>query len=222
MTKDTAPDYKPTDRTKLKRIRERAHYDRETIYDILDAGLLCHVGYTIDDQPYVTPTCHWREGNAVYWHGSSASKALKAQRQGIPVCVTVSHMDGLVMARSGLHHSINYRSVMLFGTAHLVEGRDAKEASLKAFMDRIAPGRWEDCKPVTGQEIKGTMILGLEIDEVVAKVRTGPPADDEEDYALDIWAGVVPITTRIGKPVPDPRLKAGIEVPAYLKKIKIG
>ncbi len=214
--------YKPTPRTRLKRANKRGSYDRETVYAILDAGLLCHIGYVVDGQPFVTPTCHWRDGNRVYWHGSSASRMIRNQRDGIPVCLTVSHLDGLVMARSGFHHSVNYRSVMMLGQAEVVEGRDAKEQALEVMMERIAPGRWGELRPATTQEIKGTTVLAMEIDEVSAKVRAGDPVDDEPDYDLDVWAGVIPITTKIGKPISDPRLKKGIEVPGNVKKFRLG
>ena len=214
--------YKPTPRTRLKRANKRGSYDRQTIYAIIDAGLLCHIGYVVDGQPFVTPTCHWRDGNRIYWHGSSASRMIRNQRDGIPVCLTVSHLDGLVMARSGFHHSVNYRSVMMFGRAEAVEGRAAKERALEVLMERLAPGRWHELRPATTQEIKGTTVLAMEIDEVSAKVRTGDPVDDEPDYGLDVWAGVVPITTKIGKPTADARLKKGIEVPANLKKFRLG
>ncbi len=219
---DAADAFAPTPRTRLKRAHERGQYDRETVYAIIDAALVCHIGYVVDGQPYVTPTCHWRDGNRIYWHGSSASRMLKAQKSGIPVCLTVSHLDGLVMARSGFHHSVNYRSVMVVGTAEPVEGEKAKTQALKDFMERIGPGRWDELRPMTKQELKGTTILGLEIDEVSAKVRTGPPVDDEEDYGLDVWAGVVPITTTVGAPEDDPRLKAGISAPDYLDRFRLG
>ncbi len=214
--------YQPTPRTRLKRANKRGSYDRETVYAIIDAGLLCHIGYVIDGQPFVTPTCHWRDGNRIYWHGSSASRMIRNQRDGIPVCLTVSHLDGLVMARSGFHHSVNYRSVMMLGRAETIEGRAAKEQALEVLMERIAPGRWSELRPATVQEIKGTTVLAMEIDEVSAKVRTGDPVDDEPDYDLDVWAGVIPITTKIGKPTADVRLRNGIEVPGNVKKFRLG
>ncbi|MBT6096642.1 MAG: pyridoxamine 5'-phosphate oxidase family protein [Rhodospirillaceae bacterium] len=214
--------YTKTPKTKLRRAHNRGTYDKDVVHAIIDAGLLCHVGYVIDGQPFVTPTIHWREGERLYWHGSAASQALKAQKAGIPVCVTISHLDGLVLARSGLHHSVNYRSVMAFGTAEVVEGREAKEHHLDGLMERIVPGRKDQVRPNTMQEVKGTTVLGMTLDEVVAKVRDGGVVDDEPDYDLDVWAGVLPITQEVGKPIPDPRLKKGIRVPANLKKFKIG
>jgi nitroimidazol reductase NimA-like FMN-containing flavoprotein (pyridoxamine 5'-phosphate oxidase superfamily) len=206
---------------RVKRLPDRGHYDRETIHAILDAGLICHVGYVIDGQPYVTPTGYWREGDRVYWHGSSASRMLRQQKEGIPVCFTVSLLDGLVFARSGFHHSMNYRAVMALGTAQLVEGDDAKLATLEAFSERIAPGRWREIRPPTAQELKGTTILHMGLDEASAKIRTGDPVDDEEDYALPCWAGVLPIRLTTGTPQADARLAPGIAAPDYFSKLKL-
>ena len=221
LDQDAAPDFPPTPRTRIKRLHQRACYDRETVHAILDAGLECHVGYTIDEQPYVTPTAYWREGDWVYWHGSSASRALRRQKGGVPVCFTVSLLDGLVLARSGFHSSINYRSVMAFGTAELIEDPAEKLRQLELFVERLTPGRWAELRPVESQELKATTLLGLELREVVAKVRTGPPADDEPDYELDVWAGEVPIRRVIGAPLDDPRLKAGVAAPNYLKTVAL-
>jgi len=218
----TLPDFEPTKRTRLKRLYYRGVYDRKTVYEILDAGLMCHVGYVIEGQPYVTPTAYWREGDHVYWHGSSASKMLRHVETGVPVCFTVALLDGLVLARSGFHSSINYRSVMAFGTAVKVSDEAYKLAALEAFVERLTPGRWADMRPVQKQELKATTVLSMKLDEVACKVRTGPPADDEEDYALDVWAGVVPIGYAPGAPEDDPRLKAGVARPDYLGKLKIG
>jgi hypothetical protein len=218
----TTIDYPPTPHSRIKRQHERAHYDRETVHEILDAGLLCHVGYTIDGQPYVTPTCYWRQGERVYWHGSSASKMLRRQAQGVPVCFTVSLLDGLVLARSGFHSSINYRSVMAFGEAERVTGEAEILAALEAFQERLTPGRWAELRPVNEQEIKATTVMSLELKEVAAKVRPGPPSDDEADYRLPVWAGVVPIRYEIGAPEDDPRLEPGIAQPDYLNQVRIG
>jgi uncharacterized protein len=214
--------YTKTPKTRLRRAHHRGSYDKETVHAIIDAALLCHVGYVIDGQPFVTPTCHWRDGERLYWHGSAASQAIRAQKSGVPVCVTISHLDGLVLARSGFHHSVNYRSVMAFGVAEAVEGRAEKERHLDALMERIAPGRKNEVRANTVQEVKGTTVLGLQLDEVVAKVRNGPPVDDDPDYDLDVWAGVLPITQEIGKPIADPKLRKGIRVPRNLKKFQIG
>ncbi len=214
--------YRPTPRTRMKRKPDRAAYDPRTVHAIIDAGLVCHVGYVIDGQPYVTPTAHWRVATRVYWHGSSASRMLRAQKGGIPVCLTVSHLDGLVLARSGFHHSVNYRSAMLLGSADVIEGDDAKSAALKAFVDRVMPGRWQELRPPTKQEIKATTILGMDIAEASAKVRTGGVIDEEEDYDWDVWAGVVPIRAHIGAPEDDDRLKPGTPRPDYLAKFRLG
>ncbi len=209
--------FKPTRRTKIKRLNKRAHYDRNTAYGILDAGLVCHVGYVFEGSPYVTATSYWREGDRVYWHGSSASRMLRTVGGAIPVCVTVSLIDGLVMARSGFHHSINYRTVMMFGEAFQVTDPEEKLSTLESFTERLFPGRWAELRPVTAKELKATTVLGLDIDEAVAKVRIGPPVDDEEDYGLDVWAGVLPLKVVAGRPIADPRLKPGVPLPHYVE-----
>jgi uncharacterized protein len=221
-TDQPSDDFQPTARTRIKRLYERGHYDRKTVYEILDAGLVCHVGYVIDGQPYVTATAYWRMGGRVYWHGSSASKMLRHLKGGVPVCFTVSLLDGLVLARSGFHSSINYRAVMALGPARLVADRDDKLAALTAFSERLTPGRWQELKPPSEQELKATTVISLELDEVAAKVRTGSPKDDAEDLGLPVWAGVVPVTTAIGRPEADPLLPADIAAPDYLRDISIG
>jgi uncharacterized protein len=219
MANDSAvQDFKPTEKTRVKRLHERGHYDRETVYRILDAGFVCHVGYVIDDQPYVTPTSYWRAGDRVYWHGSSASRMLRTVAKGIRACLTVTHVDGFVLARSGFHHSINYRAVMAFGTAELVSEAAHKLEAVKDFVDRLFPGRWETLRPVTPQELKATTVLSMQLEEVSAKVRVGPPKDDDEDYALPIWAGVLPLTLTTGAPEPDPKLLAGVDLPEHIRK----
>ncbi|MGI9481616.1 MAG: pyridoxamine 5'-phosphate oxidase family protein [Hyphomicrobiales bacterium] len=205
----------PSERTRAKRLHERAAYDKDTIYGILDAIPLAHVGYVLDGAPVVTPTLQWREGNHVYWHGSSASRMLR-KSAGAEVCLTVSALDGFVMARTGFHHSVNYRSMMMFGTAQLVEDPDEKEARLKAFVEGLFPGRWDILRPVTAQEIKATTVLGMPIDEVSAKVRNAPPGDDEEDYALPIWAGVIPLKTHVMPIEHDPRNLPDVEPPEHI------
>ena len=209
---DTAspPDFVPTPRTRVRRLHERGRYDRKTVYAILDAALVCHVGYVIDGLPYVTPTLFWREGERLYWHGSSASRMLRKQSAGIPVCVTVSHVDGLVVARSGFHHSLNYRAVMAFGAAAIIADDAVKAAGLNAFVERLYPGRNKQIRPILPQELKATTLMSMVIDEVSAKVRTGGPVDDEGDYSLDCWAGVIPIEARVGSAISDERLKPGI------------
>ena len=204
------PSFVPSERTRVRRVHERGRYDRETVFAILDAALMCHIGYVIDGKPYVTPTLFWREGERLYWHGSSASRMLRNQSTGIPVCLTVTHVDGLVVARSGFHHSLNYRAVMAFGNAAKVEDPVEKEAGLNAFIDRVYPGRSKLIRGINTQELKATTLMGMTIEEASAKVRTGGPVDDEEDYAADCWAGVIPIVPRIGAAIPDARLKPGI------------
>jgi nitroimidazol reductase NimA-like FMN-containing flavoprotein (pyridoxamine 5'-phosphate oxidase superfamily) len=209
-------DLTPTTRSRVKRLHERGAYDFDTIAAILDAGLLCHVGYVIDGQPYVTPTAYWREGDHVYWHGSSASRMLRVLETGVDVCFTASHLDGLVLARSGFNHSINYRSVMLFGRARKIEDEGAKLRALESFLEHMFPGRWQELRPATRQEIKATTVLGMVIEEGSAKVRTGWPHDDEDDYSWPVWAGVVPVQAVVQAPVPDERLLDAREPPAYL------
>jgi uncharacterized protein len=212
-----AAPFPPTPRSRLKRLHERGHYDRETVYAIMDAGVICHVGYVIDGHPCVTPTSYWRHGDLLYWHGSSASRMLRHLKQEVPVCVAITHVDGFVLARSGFHHSINYRSVMAFGRAQLVPDGE-KLAALEDFVQRLFPGRWLELRPPTRQEVKATTVLRMPLEEVSAKIRTGPPKDDEEDYALPIWAGVLPIATHLGAPQADPRLAPGMPLPAYLQR----
>jgi nitroimidazol reductase NimA-like FMN-containing flavoprotein (pyridoxamine 5'-phosphate oxidase superfamily) len=224
MPKDGSPTAAtaPSQRTRVRRIPGRGHYDRATVHAILDAGLVCHVGYAIDGQPYVTPTGYWREGDRVYWHGSSASRMLRQQKHGISVCFTVTHLDGIVFARSGFHHSMNYRSVMALGKAATVEGDAAKLAALEAFTERVAPGRWREIRPPSKQELKATTILHMDLAEASAKIRTGDPVDDEPDYALPCWAGVLPLRVMVGTPQADARLGAGIAAPGYLKRFTLG
>jgi uncharacterized protein len=209
-------DLTPSTRSRVKRLPERGAYDFETIASILDAGLLCHVGYVIDGYPYVTPTAYWREGGRVYWHGSSASRMLRTLASGVDACFTVSHLDGLVLARSGFNHSINYRSVMLFGRAHKIEDEGAKLRALESFLERLFPGRWQQLRPPTTREIKATTVLGMDIKEGSAKARTGWPHDDEDDYSWRVWAGVVPVQAVTQPPLADPQVVAAMEPPAYL------
>ena len=211
----------PTERTRVKRLAKRAHYDAATIHAILDAQPFCMVGYVFNGTPHVTPTMQWREGNHIYWHGSSASRMLEAC-EGAEVCVNVTGYDGMVMARSAFNHSVNYRSVMAFGRACKISDPTEKEQKMKNFIDALYPGRWDMLRPMTKQEFKATMILGLELSEVSAKVRTGGPGDDEEDFALPIWAGVIPMSVQTAGPVDCPRLPAGLTPPEHVKRFKIG
>src|SRR5262245_16215109 len=179
--------FTPTSRTTLKRLPTRADYDRASIYQILDEGFICHVGFVVDGQPFVIPTGYARAGDRLYIHGSAASRMLRELEQGIDVCVTVTLIDGLVLARSAFHHSVNYRSVVVFGRASVVEEAEEKFAALHAFTEHVLPGRWNDVREPNEQEMKATLVLALPLAEASAKVRTGPPVDDEEDYALPIW-----------------------------------
>lgn len=205
----------PSDMTRLRRMNKRARYDEATVHAILDAQPLCTVGYVFKKQPVVTPTLQWREGNHVYWHGSSASRMLEAS-ENAKVCLNVTIFDGMVMARSAFNHSCNYRSVMAFGTAYKVVLPEDKEARLKTMVEHYFPGRWDLLRPMQAKELKATTVLGMELNEVSAKIRSGPPGDDEEDYALPIWAGVIPLSTHVGKAVPCPRLMPGVEVPGHV------
>jgi nitroimidazol reductase NimA-like FMN-containing flavoprotein (pyridoxamine 5'-phosphate oxidase superfamily) len=202
--------YMPTSRTQVKRLPKRGVYDREQIHAILDEGYFCHVGFSIDGQPYVIPTGYARSGEQLYIHGSAASRMLRTLDQGIDLCVTVTLVDGFVLARSAFHHSMNYRSVVVLGKATLVTDPDQKREALRCFTNHVVPGRWDEVRQPTDQELKATTVLALPIHEVSAKVRTGPPIDDDEDYLLPIWAGVVPIQTRVGEPLPDDRMLASV------------
>ena len=206
-------------RTKLRRLPKRGAHDRETIDAILDEAKVCHLGFVHDGRPAVIPTLHARAGDDVLIHGSSASRALRALAGGVEVCLTVTLIDGLVLARSAFHHSVNYRSVVLYGTARPLTESEELERALEAFTEKLAPGRWADVRWPSRKELKATSALALPIEEGSAKVRTGPPIDDEEDYALDAWAGVVPMCTQALEPVPDARLRAGIAEPAYVRAL---
>jgi nitroimidazol reductase NimA-like FMN-containing flavoprotein (pyridoxamine 5'-phosphate oxidase superfamily) len=209
--------FQPTERTQLKRLPKRGHYDRETAYNILDTAFVCHVGFVADGQPYVIPTNYGRAGDTLYLHGSAASRMLKTLSAGVPVCVTVTHVDGLVLARSAFHHSVNYRSAVILGTARLVEDPSEKTEALRLFTEHVIKGRWDDVRLPTEQELKATTVLALPLEEVSAKVRTGGPVDDEGDYALPVWAGVLPLEMVAKEPVPDAQRKSDPPVPGYLK-----
>ena len=209
-----------TRRTTLKRLPKRGVFDRELVYQILDEGFVCHVSFAVEGQPFVIPTGYARVDDQLFIHGSQVSRMLRTLAQGIDVCVAVTLVDGLVLARSAFHHSVNYRSVVIFGRATMVEQKEAKLAALFAFSEHVVPGRWDDVREPTDQEIKATTVLSLPLTEVSAKVRTGPPLDDEEDYALDVWAGVVPLQMVAGAPISDPRLAENISAPAYALQYK--
>jgi nitroimidazol reductase NimA-like FMN-containing flavoprotein (pyridoxamine 5'-phosphate oxidase superfamily) len=208
--------FTPTTRSALKRLPKRGVYERESVYSILDEGFICHVGFVVEGQPFVIPTGYARDGDTLYLHGSQASRMLRALRDGVPVCVTVTLVDGMVMARSAFHHSMNYRSVVVFGRAVVVEEGAEKFEALRALTEHLAPGRWAEVRQPTREEMRATMVLALPLAEASAKVRTGPPVDDEEDYALGVWAGVVPLRLAAGEPVADPRLPEGIEPPPHV------
>jgi nitroimidazol reductase NimA-like FMN-containing flavoprotein (pyridoxamine 5'-phosphate oxidase superfamily) len=199
-----------SERSRVRRAPARADYDRATIDAILDEALVAHLGFAVDGQPYVIPTLHARVGDEVYIHGSAASRMVTMLGAGIPACLTVTLLDGLVLARSAFHHSMNYRSVVVLGNARLVEGVDERAVALEAFTERLIPGRWAEVRPPSRQELKGTRVLALPLDEASAKLRAGGPVDDEEDYALDAWAGVVPLRLQPGAIEPDPLLREGI------------
>jgi uncharacterized protein len=204
-----------TNRTNLKRLPKRGHFDRDTVYGILDEGFICHVGFVVDGQPFVIPTGYARVDDKLFIHGSQASRMLRSLSGGVDACVTVTLVDGLVLARSAFHHSINYRSVVVFGRATLVDNVEEKKAALFAFSEQVVHGRWNDVRQPTESELKQTTVLSLPLLEVSAKVRTGPPIDDEEDYSLPIWAGEVPLRLVADSPISDPRLPDGIDAPAY-------
>jgi hypothetical protein len=206
----------PSERVRLRRKRERGSYERETIEAILDEGLIGHLGIVEDGRPLVIPTLHARHGDVVYCHGSTASRTLKALAAGVPACLTVSLIDGLVLARSAMHHSANYRSVVLLGTARLVEDPAERLLGFEAIVERLVPDRWPEVRQPTENELKATVLLAFPVDEASAKIRTGPPEDDEEDYALDVWAGVIPLSLSAGVPVADERLAAGTPVPSHV------
>ncbi len=203
-------DYIPTARTKVRRLAKRASYDRLAVHAILDEGFVCHVGFALDAQPYVIPTIYARAGDTLYLHGSAASRMLRTLTQAVPVCITVTLLDGLVLARSAFHHSLNYRSVVVIGNARLVDDRDEKMRALHWITNHVVPRRWEEVRSPSELELKQSSVLALPLAEVSAKIRRGPPLDDEEDYALSVWAGVVPVTTRIGTPITDGRVAAGV------------
>lgn len=205
----------PTQRSTIRRLPKRGQYERTVVYQILDEGLVCHVGFTIDEQPYVIPTAYGRVGDKLYIHGSPASRMLRSLQGGIEVCVSVTLLDGLVLARSAFHHSMNYRSVVVFGTATTVQDEDQKLEALYAFSEHVVPGRWAEVRPPSRQELQGTLVLSLPLVEASAKVRTGPPVDDEADYELSVWAGEVPLQVVAAKPINDPRLPSEIATPPY-------
>jgi nitroimidazol reductase NimA-like FMN-containing flavoprotein (pyridoxamine 5'-phosphate oxidase superfamily) len=204
--------YTPTQRTKVRRLSKRAVYDKAQVHAILDEGFLCHVGFTRDSQPIVIPTLYARLGETLYLHGSGASRMLQTLAEGVEVCLTVTLVDGYVLARSAFHHSMNYRSVTVLGRARLVTELAERMTALRVITDHIVPGRWDEVRGPNELEMKQTVVLALPLEEVAAKVRMGPPVDDEEDYALPVWAGVVPIHTQLGEPVGDDRVLPDVKM----------
>lgn len=196
--------FEKTERNRVRRRPDRGRYDRKTVYEILDAAMVCHIAYVIGGQPYCTPTAFWREGDHLYWHGSSASRMLRAEAKGTPVCLTVTHMDAVVLARCGFNHSINYRAVMAYGHAHVIEG-EAKLRAMDSFIDRFFPGRSRVLRPPSGQEVKATTVLGMEIEDASGKIRAMDVHDEEEDYAVPAWTALIPVRTVIDAPVECPR-----------------
>jgi uncharacterized protein len=211
----------PTGRTILKRLPDRASYERDTISQILDEGFVCHVGFVSDGQPAVIPTAYGRAEDILYIHGSVASRMLRALADGIRVCVTVTLVDGLVLARSPFHHSMNYRSVVVFGKASVVAGTMENAKALRLFSEHVIPGRWAEVRQPNEDELKKTLVLRIPLMEASAKVRRGPPIDDEADYMLPVWAGEVPVRLATGEPISDPRLPQHLQAPAYIQNYKI-
>ncbi|HEV2859608.1 MAG TPA: pyridoxamine 5'-phosphate oxidase family protein [Pyrinomonadaceae bacterium] len=209
-------DFRPTGRTTLRRLPQRAEYGREAVYQILDEAFVCHVGFVSGGHPFVIPTAYGRAGDVLYLHGARASRMLKELAGGAEVCVTVTLVDGLVLARSAFHHSINYRSVVVFGRAELVEDPAEKMEAMRVFTEHVVRGRWDDVREPTPQELNATLVLRLPLAEASAKVRTGPPVDDEEDMALPVWAGELPLRVVASEPVADPHTGDGLAVPSYL------
>jgi hypothetical protein len=202
--------YTATPRTRIRRLPKRGSYDKLAVHAILDQGFICHVGFAVDAQPYVIPTIYARDGATLFVHGSAVSRMLRTLAQAVPVCITVTLLDGLVLARSAFHHSLNYRSVVMIGNARLVEDAEQKWRALHLITNHVVPARWEEARTPSELELRQTSVLALPLQEVSAKIRSGPPIDDEEDYARPIWAGVVPVETRLGTPIDDGRLLAGV------------
>ncbi len=206
----------PTSRTTVKRRAQRGVYDHATVLRILDEGLVCHMGFVVDGQPFVLPTAYARIADHLYLHGSPSNRMLRTGKGGVGLCITVTLVDGLVLARSAFHHSMNYRSVVVLGTATEVEDPAEKRAAFRALVEHVAPGRYGGVRPPSDDEITGTLVLRLPIDEGSAKIRTGPPIDDEDDYGWPVWAGVIPLAVTAGTPIPDPRLDPEHAVPRYV------
>jgi nitroimidazol reductase NimA-like FMN-containing flavoprotein (pyridoxamine 5'-phosphate oxidase superfamily) len=211
------PEYAKSEVNRVRRVPERGRYDKETIYGIVDDALICHVAFVQDGRPIVIPTLHARRGDEILLHGATTSRLIRHVGSGHDVCLAITHLDGLVLARSVFHHSVNYRSAILFGRGYLVEGATETMNALEKFTERLLPGRWADTRLPNRKELKATAVAAIPIETASAKIRTGPAADEEEDYALPYWAGVLPIRQAVGQPEPDERLAAGVETPAYVR-----
>lgn len=209
-------EFSPTERTKVKRLAKRGFYDKETVYSILDEAIICHVGFTINGRPFIIPTAYVRIKDYIYIHGANSNRMINAISSGSEACITVTLLDGYVLARSAFHHSMNYRSVVMFGKGEVVEDKEEKIAALKAFTEHMMPNRWDDVRKPTDKELNATSILKLRIEEASAKIRTGPAVDDEEDYVLDVWAGVLPVITTCGNLQRDEQLRGNVVEPEYL------
>jgi nitroimidazol reductase NimA-like FMN-containing flavoprotein (pyridoxamine 5'-phosphate oxidase superfamily) len=205
-----------TARTRLGRLRDRARLDRTALHEVLDAGMICHLGVIVDGTPTVIPTGYGRVGDTLFLHGSTANRGLRGA-VGSEICVTVTHLDGIVLARSIFHHSVNYRSAVIYGTPRVIEDPQDKLDALRAISERLAPGQWDVVRPPDRKELAATTVVAVPLDEASVKVRRGPPGDEDEDYALDVWAGVLPVRQVFGEPVPDPLLRAGIAVPPHIR-----
>ena len=210
--------YEKEDHSRVKRSANRGVYDEETVHQVIDEAYVAHVVFSMDGRPFVIPMLHAREGRTLYLHASTKSRFYKVLSEGIPVCVTITHVDGLVIARSAFHHSMNYRSAVAHGRCQSVS-LEEKENALKLFTDKIVPGRWDECRPVHQKEIDVTGVLAFTIEAAAAKIRTGPPSDDAEDYALPIWAGVIPVETSFGSIIPDPAMTEDLPIPASVKSM---
>jgi uncharacterized protein len=209
-----------TKRTELRRLPDRGSHELETIYSILDAAFLAHVGFQVNGQPFVIPTLYGRHGEKLYLHGSAASRMLRELETGVPACVTVTIVDGLVLARSAFHHSMNYRSVVAFGTARKITDPAQKTHALRTISEHLIAGRWNDVRGPSDQELKATAVLEFSMEEASAKVRQGPPLDEDDDYSLPVWAGIIPLSLEAKASVPDPRLNEDTEVPDYIQRYR--
>jgi nitroimidazol reductase NimA-like FMN-containing flavoprotein (pyridoxamine 5'-phosphate oxidase superfamily) len=213
---------KNTERTRLRRLPSRGSHELKTIHDILDEAFLAHVGFQVKGQPFVIPTLYGRDEEKLYLHGSAASRMLRELKGGVPACVTVTLVDGLVLARSAFHHSMNYRSVVAFGIARKIEDAEEKTRALRVISEHLIAGRWNDVRGPSEKELKATAVLEFSIEEASAKVRQGPPLDEEEDYGLPVWAGIIPVQLETKTAIPDPRMADGIPVPEYIEKYRQG